>query len=284
MLVVVGAGRGPLVRACVNATKRTGRLTKIYVIEKNPNAICELRANIEELWPDQDVELFKGDMRDFKPPELADILVSELLGSFGDNELSPECLDGAQKHMKPDGISIPCKSTSYINPIMSSRLYNSVRRVDFTVNNREHIHVYMTQAETPYVVYVKNAYNIDEPQPVFTFVHPNRSNDDNTRFKTLTFDVQLDSVLNGFVGYFESVLYKDIKVSTLPNNHTPTMTSWFPIYFPIAEPMQLQAKQKVRLNMWRSVGPHRVWYEWNVSEPIATHIHNLNGRSSRIYK
>ena len=30
----------------------------------------------------------------------ADILVSELLGSFGDNELSPECLDGAQKFLK----------------------------------------------------------------------------------------------------------------------------------------------------------------------------------------
>ena len=30
----------------------------------------------------------------------ADILVSELLGSFGDNELSPECLDGAQTFLK----------------------------------------------------------------------------------------------------------------------------------------------------------------------------------------
>lgn len=33
-------------------------------------------------------------------PVLADILVSELLGSFGDNELSPECLDGAMRFMK----------------------------------------------------------------------------------------------------------------------------------------------------------------------------------------
>ena len=39
-------------------------------------------------------------MRKFDPPEKADILVSELLGSFGDNELSPECLDGAQKFLK----------------------------------------------------------------------------------------------------------------------------------------------------------------------------------------
>lgn len=39
-------------------------------------------------------------MRDWNPPEMADIIVSELLGSFGDNELSPECLDGAQRLLK----------------------------------------------------------------------------------------------------------------------------------------------------------------------------------------
>ena len=32
----------------------------------------------------------------------ADILVSELLGSFSDNELSPECIDGAQEFLKGD--------------------------------------------------------------------------------------------------------------------------------------------------------------------------------------
>jgi protein arginine N-methyltransferase 5 len=39
-------------------------------------------------------------LRDWDAPEKADILVSELLGSFGDNELSPECLDGAHKFLK----------------------------------------------------------------------------------------------------------------------------------------------------------------------------------------
>ena len=39
-------------------------------------------------------------MRDWKGTEKADILVSELLGSIGDNELSPECLDGAQSFLK----------------------------------------------------------------------------------------------------------------------------------------------------------------------------------------
>ena len=50
-------------------------------------------------WRDQ-VEILFGDMRQLDVPAYADILVSELLGSFGDNELSPECLDGAMRFLK----------------------------------------------------------------------------------------------------------------------------------------------------------------------------------------
>lgn len=50
-------------------------------------------------WGEQ-VTIVNSDMRVWKAPEKADILVSELLGSFGDNELSPECLDGAQSFLK----------------------------------------------------------------------------------------------------------------------------------------------------------------------------------------
>ncbi|PNX66057.1 arginine N-methyltransferase, partial [Trifolium pratense] len=53
------------------------------------------------------VYIVSSDVRDWKAPERADILVSDLLGSFGDNELSPESLDGAQRFLKKDGISIP---------------------------------------------------------------------------------------------------------------------------------------------------------------------------------
>ena len=47
----------------------------------------------------------------------ADIIVSELLGSFGDNELSPECLYDAEDLFKPDAISIPSSYTSWIGPL-----------------------------------------------------------------------------------------------------------------------------------------------------------------------
>jgi hypothetical protein len=39
ILMVVGAGRGPLVRASFAASQACGRGIKVYAIEKNPNAI-----------------------------------------------------------------------------------------------------------------------------------------------------------------------------------------------------------------------------------------------------
>lgn len=80
-----------------------------------------------ERW--DNVSLVFSDMRAWKPAELADIMVSELLGSWGDNELSPECLDGAEKCLKSDGISIPSDYHSFAAPISCSRLWMGARDV-----------------------------------------------------------------------------------------------------------------------------------------------------------
>lgn len=37
--MVVGAGRGPLVRATLNAAHKADRQVKVYAVEKNPNAV-----------------------------------------------------------------------------------------------------------------------------------------------------------------------------------------------------------------------------------------------------
>jgi len=48
-----------------------------------------------------------------------DILISELLGSFGDNELSPECLIPTEKYLRPGGIFIPYSYTNHVVPLSS---------------------------------------------------------------------------------------------------------------------------------------------------------------------
>jgi len=62
---------------------------------------------------------------------------------------------------------IPQSYTSYVAPIMSSKLFNEVR------SGREvDKHMY-SQFEMPYVVHLHNKYEFAEPQKLFTFTHPN---------------------------------------------------------------------------------------------------------------
>lgn len=85
VIMVVGAGRGPLVQNCLNAAKSANNHpVKVYAVEKNPSALVVLRHKNATIWGGK-VEIVHSDMRYYEAPELADILVSELLGSFGDN-------------------------------------------------------------------------------------------------------------------------------------------------------------------------------------------------------
>ena len=95
IVAVVGAGRGPLVSRALRAAESVGRNIQLFAVEKNPNAYVTLLRHNRETWGGR-VTVIKSDMRSWKPSFKVDILISELLGSFGDNELSPECLDGVQ--------------------------------------------------------------------------------------------------------------------------------------------------------------------------------------------
>jgi protein arginine N-methyltransferase 5 len=101
VIVVAGAGRGPIVEAALKAAAELNLSQSItlYALDKNTMAINTLLHLKKTSWKDR-VSVVCADMRTWKPEELVDILVSELLGSFGDNELSPECLDGAQRILK----------------------------------------------------------------------------------------------------------------------------------------------------------------------------------------
>ncbi len=182
-IMVVGAGRGPLVREAIAAVSRVSAswmkddrydlspeqavkenrpskrrkaiYAKVVAIEKNPSAVLYLknfkagdpswnggheynpssaRDNFFDPTADasedaegqiiipgtSNVSIIGCDMRKatshpllkymiHNPESRADMVVSELLGSFGDNELSPECLDGVQRCgvLKENCVSIP---------------------------------------------------------------------------------------------------------------------------------------------------------------------------------
>ncbi|KAK3114017.1 hypothetical protein LTR53_008088 [Teratosphaeriaceae sp. CCFEE 6253] len=135
VVAIVGAGRGPLVTRVLQASAASGVGVKCHAVEKNPNAhvLLQRRNATDKLWAGK-VTVVKSDMRTWPGPLTpdgqvgkVDILVSELLGSFADNELSPECLDGVQHVLDLDhGVSIPQSYSAHMTPIASPRLYSEL--------------------------------------------------------------------------------------------------------------------------------------------------------------
>jgi protein arginine N-methyltransferase 5 len=256
---------------------------EIWAVEKNPNAYVYLLRQNETVWGGK-VKVVKTDMRAWKGPIISeskengtvygkvDILISELLGSFGDNELSPECLDGIQHVMaKPHGISIPSSYTAHMSPISTPKLYADIL---------SRFPMEATAFDTPWVVRLfaldfaaQRVPGHDRIQQAWEFVHPipeatlqaveaRRSggvvgggggsmagaagaNDHNSRFCHLTFVCPTRGVIHGLAGYFESTLYESqaeatkgekVEISTHPERidyKSKDMISWFPIFFPL---------------------------------------------------
>lgn len=272
-IMVVGAGRGPLVLAARSAAARLKISALVWAVEKNPNAIITLqhRKQIEK-W--DNVEIVGEDMRFWKAPRPADIIVSELLGSFGDNELSPECLDGAQQYLAPDGNCIPQKYTSYLTPVSSCKLWNDVKN-----------YTDIKHFETAYVVRFHQAfYPTTDIKPCFEFSHPNPEFRSNDRYAEISFQSEVDALVHGFAGYFHCELYADLTVSIEPSTHSDGMFSWFPIYFPLRVPMVIRKGQNLKSHWWRCQNDKKVWYEWTISEPQPQAVHNPGGRSYYIGK
>jgi protein arginine N-methyltransferase 5 len=285
VVLVVGAGRGPLVSATVLGAEDAEVKVTIYVVEKNINAQSTLTHMKDTNWSKSkavvDVQIFQADMRNFVAPRKADIVVSELLGSFSDNELSPECLDGVYQSVHPDTISIPQEYTSHLQPVMSPKLVNNILALETGDEGRIRL------LEGNYVVNMKNVFLPCTTMPVFRFDHTDLSlppdQRDNRRFKSLTFKSEVDYVCHGFAGYFDTILYKkEHRLSIVPETHSKGMFSWFPIFFPLVNPIPVKAGQELTVNFWRRVSPTHVWYEFSVAQPFRQPIQNSAGRSVKI--
>ena len=278
VVAVVGAGRGPLVTRALRASAAAEVEIELWAVEKNPNAYVVLQHHNKDHWKGN-VHVVLSDMRSWKGPNIpgsnevpihttdgetdmppprshsdhhvhagghgkVDIIISELLGSFADNELSPECLDGVQHVLNPtDGVSIPSSYSAHLTPIAAPRLHTDIKcRLENDSN----------AAETPYVVMLhafsnlSTVMNSSAPDPIilkaWEFWHPNSipgttgSNRHNQRYTRLRFPCPTRGACDGLAGYFEATLWGDVELSTRPDEidrKSPDMTSWFPLFFPL---------------------------------------------------
>ena len=282
VVVVAGAGRGPLVAAVLRAASDRCNV-KVHAVEKNANAIVTLRhrASTEDAWRGR-VEVHQSDMRRWAPPCPIDCVVSELLGSFGDNELSPECLEPVERWTST---SIPQNYESFLQPISCARLWFDARRANTGLPAGPPAVGACIGApppdrglETPFVVKLHNFAPLSAVQPAFRFDHP-ASEKSLERYCALEFPVAVDCTVHGLAGYFESELYDGVMISINPATFSTGMFSWFPLFLPFSRPVFVAAGSSLVVRLWRRREGDRVWYEWAVVGPDVLPVHNPGGRS-----
>lgn len=288
-IAVVGAGKGGLVESALRAARTCGMtISVLYAVEKHlgPIVSLQMRQRSETLW--SVVRVVHSDMRFWVPDEPVNLLISELLGSFGDNELSPECLKPLETNSKvlaPNAFMIPQKYTSYIAPVFCPLLWQRSREsvhignVHFTVESGG------AKLDVPKVVKLNQAQILSKPKPLWTFEHPGQN--EIFRYVKTQFEVVEKSRVYGFAGFFETVLFEDVIISTLPGaQHFDQCVSWYPFLFFLSTPISISDISTMSFTIIRTCDNKKVWYEWfaealNASaSPVITGIHNRNGKSA----
>ena len=181
-VLVVGAGRGPLVQAALNAAIVSNVDVQVWAVEKNFNAVVTLRNRFKQQLQtasggsSNTVSVLYCDMRDLRSrcPDLsADIIVSELLGSWGDNEASPECLHAMEAggFLKAGGVMIPQSYCSYAAPVSCSALWMQARDMPQPpALAGRHFPALSSGLDSPYVVNMHSYCLLSSAKPLFQVI------------------------------------------------------------------------------------------------------------------
>lgn len=276
-IAVVGAGRGGLIDASIRAIQRlsSDKCVKFEItgVEKNPHAARTLKYKQQDdpLWLSMQeqvsVRIVHGDMRNWCVEFPVDILVSELLGSLGDNEASPECLDSVTHVLHPErGVSIPSSYYSTLEPISSHKIWAATRDGD--------------KFETPLVVLFHSFFQPCSSPPVslFSFTHgPGPSSNLLSQSRELSWYSSLDAVIHGFAGYFHAELFPGVVMSIDPPSASKDMVSWFPAFLPLRTPIFVKKGDSISVRVDRVSTQSRTWIQWTVLSPHCQPTNNANG-------
>lgn len=306
IVLVVGAGRGPLVDRVLRVCSRAGRVPVVFAVEKNPGAAVYLEYRKANEWGSA-VEVIAEDIRQWRPPHRIHLVVSELLGSVGDNELSPECLESVKATLEPNGVMIPRSYSAFSAPIAAPLLYMAAKaaapqwgvastgRAGGPLGSNPQAGPYEApKLQTPYVTHMQQVQILAQPQLLWQFHHP-----DNlakgmpkkfNRHAKVCFSVRNRNTVYGFAGYFEAELYPGIELSTNPETRdakSPELVSWFPFWFPLMTPLTVPDEAEIEFSIWRLTSPSFMWYEWlaesyTTADGVrmrtgATAVHNAGG-------
>lgn len=236
-ILVIGPGLGNLVDSVLKFYSR------VTVVEKNPKVFGHLTQLNMNKWNGA-ADLIFDDVRNLGRSEF-DLVVSEMLGSFGCNELFPEILEGIQAE-----IIIPSYIRCLVCPIYSRLTHNE-----------------------PFLNNLVDYYQCCDVQEVWEWDNLPGLN----KTAKLEMVLEVTGTINGIMGVFQADLYGEYTITNEKDygqlRTNKYCSSWFPMVFPTQEVL-VRVGERVSIEMERS-STNVVKYTWNLNG-----MNNQNGQFS----
>ena len=255
VILDLGTGTGILAQWALEAGA-----SRVYGIEVNHKILALAERRLGEAGFADRFRPVKGLSYDVELPERVDLIISELIGNFGDNEDCHRILADARKRfLKSDGLMLPLRVTTFFVPVSSPKVNAQIldgvcKSISRTYDLRRLLE--RLGVDDPFDVYydviVPERRYLSTPRKAKVFDFGSNSVDTSYRID-LSFPASAAGVLTGFKGYFIADLSEQIRldISGSDVENRTSSDSWKHAYLPIRHPIDVRIGDNIKLTLER---------------------------------
>lgn len=218
----------------------------VYAVEMS--RIADLAERLINANHAQDkITIVRGNSRNVRLPELADVLVTETLSSAGfDNENIIEyVLDARSRLLKPGARVVPTSVETFFAPVQSDAF--GVGRLAPGLYGLDYSPFRTARYSVPGMLQASGKPFVQLADPLRSWASDLTADVVATPAETrLDFAVTRDGRLDGFLAWFDALLAPGVSLDDSPH-HPPT--SWEQLYFPAVDQPTVRAGQVIRLTV-----------------------------------
>ncbi len=255
IVVEIGTGTGILAFLAAKAGA-----AKVYAIEQNEDRLAWTRQLIKKNAVDDIVRCILGTSSSVELPEKVDVIVSEILGTFGVDENVLEYVkDVRDRFLKPGGIIIPENIELFLYPVDSAVIWRE--SVGFWDDNYCGYDFSVVRKVAPNYVYrgdqSKDTRILAPPEKLLLldFYKDSRYPEQCSQGYTIL----QDGEMHGWGAYFQTRLSNN---STLTNAPDAPPTHWQQVFLPLERPVAVEKGDKVRLRLELKPDNETVRFVW----------------------
>jgi predicted RNA methylase len=265
----LGAGTGILTFWALQAGAK-----KVFAIEKT-SILRTARKIARQNHLDGQICFIRGDSRDIQLPEQADLMVCELLGSFGiDEDILPLTYDARNRFLKEEARLVPQTLTLFVVPVEAPQVYDTISFWE-DVYNFDYRPMKAYLANNTFVEVFSPETLLSDPQELKRIDLRISSQ---TRFKAhIECHIRRRGILHGFCGFFSTQLASGILLSNSPLNPP---THWKQLFFPSPEIVDLRKGDRVFIDLSTSRVKDLVHFNWTIEISSSGKITRLPGLST----